>query len=63
MLGQKLNADSCRIVNRELSKRLSDIAFWNNNKKSEKQAQLNLVIEKIQKNELSYIGEIYLKQT
>jgi hypothetical protein len=63
VLGQKLNADSCRIVNRELSKRLSDISFLNNNKKSEKQAQLNLVIEKIQKNELSYIGEIYLKQT
>lgn len=42
-------------------KNLNDVMLWNNSKKNEKQRILTDIIQVIQKSELTYIGEIYLK--
>jgi len=37
--------------------------MWNNTKKAEKQLAVNDILKKLSRNEIAYIGEIFLKQT
>jgi len=64
ILGQRLSFDECRIVDRSVRKQLNDILSQPASvKKSEKQSLIASVLDRICRNEVTYVGEIYLKQT
>ena len=51
----------CKV--RTVLNQISEIMMWNNNKKSEKQAAVNKILNALATQEIAYIAEVYLKAT
>lgn len=62
VIQEKLTGDSCRIVTKGVRKGIAEILSMNAQKKQEKQQLIHQVLDRIVKNEVTYIGEIFLKQ-
>jgi hypothetical protein len=61
VLTRKLDIEECRILTRDMKRRMSECIHWQQNRKQEKQQTFNALYERLQTNEIVYIAEIFLK--